>query len=175
MKTTEAKLKGIRVIDFEKHADERGSYTRVWGLQEFRNLGMEPSIDNIGISRNNLKGTFRGMHFQAKPFEEAKVVQCIRGRILDIVLDIREGSETFGEHESFELSGGESRAVYIPKGFAHGFQTLEDNSEMLYFISTPFDPASSRGIRWNDSRFSIELPLEITSINERDATYPDFS
>lgn len=174
MKVEETKLDGVLLVTFDVHADVRGSYSRLFGKEEFESLGLDAGLNNIGVSYNKLMGTVRGMHYQAKPFEEAKLVQCRKGSIYDVVLDLRKDSPTFGQSEAFELSAGDSRAVYISKGFAHGFQTLEDESEVMYFISEKYDPASSRGVRWNDTRFGIEFPLEVSVINERDANYPDF-
>jgi dTDP-4-dehydrorhamnose 3,5-epimerase len=174
MKLTETKLDGVFVIEMEPALDERGFYKRVWGKDDFRALGLDADLDNIGLSYNKKRATFRGIHIQKEPFAESKLVQCIRGKIYDVILDLRENSETFGEWISVELSADDHKAVYIPKGLAHGFQTLEDDSEVLYFISAKYDKDAACGVRWNDERFGIELPLEISVIDERDANYVDF-
>lgn len=174
MKLIETKLSGVFLVEMQPFADERGFYKRVWGTDELAALGLDAEINSVGLSNNKKRGTVRGMHFQAEPFVETKLVQCTRGRIFDVVLDIRKDSETFGEWISAELSAENHKAFYIPKGLAHGFQSLEDNSDVLYCISAKYDPPSQRGVRWNDPRFDIEFPLEVSVINERDANYADF-
>lgn len=174
MELTKTKLEDVLIVQMKPAEDKRGFYKRIWGKDDFENIGLESNLDNIGISYNKKRGTVRGMHYQAKPFEEAKVVQCIRGKIFDVILDIRKTSKTFGQWISIELNSADHQALYIPKGLAHGFQTLEDDSELLYLISSKYDKDSAKGIRWNDKKFSIEFPLEINAINERDANYPDF-
>lgn len=174
MKLIETKLKGVYLVQLQQFGDERGFYKRLWGKDEFENLGLDSELNNVGLSFNKKCGTFRGMHYQAEPFAETKLVQCVRGRIFDIVLDLRKESETFGEWIAEELSPANNMAFYIPKGLAHGFQTLENDSEVLYTISAKYNVNYSRGVRWNDTKFGIELPLEITVINERDANYADF-
>ncbi len=174
MKLTETKLEGVYLIELTPHADERGFYKRLWGKDELESLHLNSELNNVGLSYNKKRGTVRGMHYQAEPFAEIKLVQCTRGKIFDVVLDLRKDSETFGEWTSAELSTENNKAFYIPKGLAHGFQTLDDNSEVLYTISATYDLNSSRGVCWNDPQFAIKFPLEISCINERDASYPDF-
>lgn len=174
MKLIETKLDGVFLIEMEPSVDIRGFYKRVWGKDDFGALGLDVELDNIGISYNKMRATFRGMHFQKEPFAESKLVQCIRGKIYDVILDLREGSQTFGKWIAVELSADDHLAVYIPKGFAHGFQTLEDDSEVLYFISGKYDKGASGGVRWNDGRFGIGLPLEISVVDARDANFADF-
>jgi dTDP-4-dehydrorhamnose 3,5-epimerase len=174
MKLTETKLSGVYLIELQQFTDERGFYKRLWGKDDFDALGLDSDINNVGLSFNKTRGTVRGMHYQAEPFAETKLVQCLRGKVFDVVLDIRKDSATFGEWISEELSPENNKAFYIPKGLAHGFQTLEENSEVLYSISAKYDVDSARGIRWNDPKFGITFPLKISIINERDAKYPDF-
>jgi len=174
MKAIKTKLAGVFIIELEPFADERGFYKRLWGKDELAELGLDAELNNVGLSHNKKRGTLRGMHYQEEPFAETKLVQCLRGKIYDVVLDIRRDSETFGEWIAEELSSQNNRAFFIPKGLAHGFQTLEDESEVLYCISEKYDVASARGVRWNDPQFSIQFPLEISVINERDANYADF-
>jgi dTDP-4-dehydrorhamnose 3,5-epimerase len=174
MKLLGTKLAGVFIIELSPHADERGFYKRLWGKDELEKSGLDSELNNVGLSFNKKCGTVRGMHYQAEPFAETKLVQCMKGKIFDVVLDLRKDSETFGEWIGEELSAENNRAFYIPKGLAHGFQTLADNSEVLYAISTKYDLNSSRGVRWNDEKFRITFPLEISIINERDANYPDF-
>jgi len=175
MKLIETKLQGVFVVELKPFQDERGFYKRLWGADELAEMGLDNDLDNVGVSYNKKCGTFRGMHFQQEPFAEIKLVQCIRGKVFDLILDIRKESKTFGEWVSVELSEQNHKAVYIPKGFAHGFQTLEDNSEVLYFISSKYDKPSANGVRWDDKRFGIELPLDVSVINDRDANYSDFT
>ena len=174
MKIIETKLGGVYIVELKPFADERGFYKRLWGKDELTTLGLDAELNNVGLSSNKRRGTVRGMHYQAEPFAETKIVQCVRGKIYDVILDIRRGSETFGKWISVKLSAEENRAVYIPKGLAHGFQTLADDTEVLYFISEKYDKDSGRGVRWNDMRFGIEFPLAVSVINERDATYADY-
>lgn len=174
MNLTETKLKGVFIVQLKPFEDERGFYKRLWGNDEIAELGLDNELNNAGVSYNKKHGTFRGMHFQKKPFAETKLVQCIRGRVYDVILDIRGNSETFGEWISVELSDENHKAIYIPKGLAHGFQTLEDDSEVLYFISAKYNKDSASGVRWSDKKFGIELPLEVSVINKRDANYADF-
>jgi dTDP-4-dehydrorhamnose 3,5-epimerase len=174
MKITETKLAGVFLVELKPFADERGFYKRLWGKDEFAGLNLDIELNNIGLSFNKRRGTVRGMHYQTEPFAETKLVQCVRGKIYDVVLDIRKDSNTFGEWVAEELSPENNLAFYIPKGLAHGFQTLSDEAEVLYCISERYEPNAARGVRWNDPRFDIEFPLEISLINERDANYPDY-
>lgn len=174
MNLIETKLKGVYIVQLKPFEDERGFYKRLWGFDEFADLGLDNDLNNVGVSYNKKRGTVRGMHYQKEPFAETKLVQCIRGKIFDVILDIREDSETFGEWISVELSEDNHKAVYIPKGIAHGFQTLLDDSEVLYCISAKHNAEQAGGVRWNDEKFGIEFPLEVSMINERDANYPNF-
>ena len=174
MKIFETKLEGVYLVELQPFADERGFYKRLWGKDELESLGLDSELNNVGLSFNKKSGTVRGMHYQAEPFAETKVVQCVRGKIFDVVLDLRKDSKTFGKWIGEELSADNNKAFYIPKGLAHGFQTLEDDSEVLYAISAKYDVNSARGVRWNDPQFAINFPLEVSVINERDANYPDF-
>lgn len=174
MKFTETKLEGVFTIEIEPRRDERGFFKRLWGRNELESFGLSGKLNNIGLSHNPKRGTVRGMHYQAEPFAEVKLVQCLRGRIHDVVLDIRKNSETFGKWITVELSAENNRAIYIPKNLAHGFQTLENDTEVLYCLSERYNAESARGIRWNDMRFSVKFPLEVSVIGERDANYPDF-
>ncbi|HEX8638284.1 MAG TPA: dTDP-4-dehydrorhamnose 3,5-epimerase [Pyrinomonadaceae bacterium] len=174
MKLIETKLSGVFIVELKPFIDERGFYKRVWGSDEFKDLGLDAELNSVGLSNNRRRGTVRGMHYQVEPFVETKLVQCTRGRIYDVVLDIRKDSKTFGEWISAELTAENNKAFYIPKGLAHGFQSLEDDSDVLYCISEKYDPQAARGVRWNDPQFGIQFPLEVSVINERDANYPDF-
>lgn len=174
MKLVETELKGVYLLKLLMHEDPRGSFKRLWEKEELQGLGLSSELDYVALSSNKQRGTFRGMHYQAAPYEEIKIVQCVRGEIYDVILDVRRDSETFGKWISVNLSPQRNCAVYISKGLAHGFQTLVDESEVLYCISAKYDVSSARGVRWTDPKFNIRLPLEVASINERDAGYPDF-
>lgn len=174
MKLLETKIEGVFIVELEPFADGRGFYKRLWGADEFADLGLDSSLNNVGLSYNKKSGTVRGMHYQAEPFAETKLVQCVRGKIYDVVLDVRQNSKSFGKWIGEELSPENNLAFYIPKGLAHGFQTLEDDSEVLYCISEKYNAKSARGIRWNDPKFGVKFPLNVSMINERDANYPNF-
>jgi dTDP-4-dehydrorhamnose 3,5-epimerase len=175
MDISETEIKGVFVLQLKPFADERGYYKRLWGRDELERLGLDTELNNAGLSKNVACGTVRGMHYQAPPFAETKIVQCVRGRIFDVILDIRRDSATFGKWISVELSPESNQAIYIPKGLAHGFQTLAPDTDVLYFISDRYDKDASRGVRWNDPRFGIKFPLEVSVMNERDANYADFA
>jgi dTDP-4-dehydrorhamnose 3,5-epimerase len=175
MKFLETKLKGAYVIEIEPISDNRGFFARSWCQQEFRDRGLNPNLVQCNISFNTNKGTLRGMHYQAKPHEEAKLVRCTRGSIYDVIIDIRPDSSTFKSWLSIELSAENRKALYIPEGFAHGFQTLENNTEVFYQMSDFYHPESAKGIRWNDPTLAVDWLLRndlIVSI--KDQQYPLF-
>jgi dTDP-4-dehydrorhamnose 3,5-epimerase len=171
---TETKLKGAFVIELEKLIDERGFFARTYCFREFEAHGLNPRVVQCNMSYNLKKGTLRGMHYQVPPFEEAKLVRCTRGAIHDIIVDIRPDSPTFKDYCSLQLTADNKLALYIPEGFAHGFLTIEDNTEIFYQMSEFYSPESARGFRWNDPAFAIPWPASIEVISERDRTYPDF-
>ena len=170
----ETKLKGVFIIELERHEDERGFFARSWSQSEFEARGLDFRIAESNISFNKKKGTLRGMHFQAAPHGQAKLVRCTAGGVFDCVIDLRPDSATFGQWLGVELSARNRLTIHVPDGFAHGFQTLEDATEVFYEMSQAYVPGSSRGVRWNDPVFSISWPLEITVINERDRLYPNY-
>jgi dTDP-4-dehydrorhamnose 3,5-epimerase len=172
---TETRLKGAHIIDIERLEDERGFFARSWCQREFANHGLNPRLSQCNISFNLEKGTLRGMHYQTKPFEEAKLVRCTRGAIHDIIVDIRRDSPTFRDHVGFLLTADNRRSLFVPEGFAHGFLTLEENTEVFYQMSEFYAPECTRGIRWNDPMLGIEWPSEITIISDRDRSYADFA
>lgn len=171
---TETRLKGAYLVSPERITDERGFFARSWCEKEFRALGLAPRIVQCSISYNSAKGTLRGMHYQIPPFQEDKLVRCTRGSIHDVIIDLRPGSETFGLHYGATLTAENRTMLYIPKGFAHGFQTLEDDTEIFYQMSEFYAPDSARGVRWNDPSFGLEWPGEVRIISEKDRSYPDF-
>jgi dTDP-4-dehydrorhamnose 3,5-epimerase len=173
---TETKLKGAYLIELETFEDERGFFARSWSQKEFEAQGLDARLAECNISFNKRKGTLRGMHYQAAPHGQAKLVRCTRGAIYDVIVDLRHDSETFRQWVGFELTPDNGRMLYIPEEFAHGFQTLADNSEVFYQMSTTFAPASARGVRFDDPVFSIEWPhADERIIIARDREYPDFT
>lgn len=171
----ETKLRGAFIIEPERHEDERGFFARTFCQQEFRDHGLRTELVQCSVSYNKEKGTLRGMHYQAAPHEEAKLVRCTRGAIFDVAIDLRPGSETLKQWVSTELTAENRRMLYVPEGCAHGFQTLEDDSEVFYQISARFHPESSRGVRWNDPAFGIAWPSGSSAISVKDQRLPDFS
>jgi dTDP-4-dehydrorhamnose 3,5-epimerase len=175
MKFVETKLKGSFIIDPERLEDERGFFARSWCQQEAKQYGLEPQWLQCNISYNKSKGTMRGMHYQAAPFEEAKLVRCTMGAICDVIIDLRPDSVTFKKWTAVELSSENRRMFYIPGGFAHGFLTLQDNTEIFYQMSEFYAPAYARGVRWNDPAFGILWPTDIAVISDQDQNYPNFT
>ena len=170
----ETKLPGAFVIELQKHEDERGFFARAWCQKEFEARGLNPRTVQCNISFNKLKGTLRGMHYQIVPCAEAKLVRCTRGAICDVIIDLRRESVTYKQHVSEVLSSNNYKALFIPEGFAHGFQTLEDNCEVFYQMSAFYSPEHQRGVRYNDSAFKINWPIKPTVISDRDSNYKDF-
>ena len=171
---TETRLAGAFTIDVEPHEDERGFFARVWDGEEFAQHGLDTRVVQSSIAYNRAAGTLRGLHFQALPFAETKLVRCTRGAIWDVVVDLRPGSPTFLEWVAVELSAENRRTLYVPEQFAHGYQTLEDGSEVWYQMSAPYAPQAARGLRWDDPKLGIEWPpAERRVISERDLAWPD--
>jgi dTDP-4-dehydrorhamnose 3,5-epimerase len=162
------------VIEPEMHEDHRGFFARTFCEREFEAHGLNPRVVQCNISFNRLKGSLRGMHFQASPHSEAKLVRCTAGSIYDVIIDLRPSSSAFKKHFGVELSARNRKMLYIPEEFAHGFQTLEDNTEVFYQMSQFYSPEHSRGVRWNDPAFGISWPPGERIIIERDRSYPDF-
>lgn len=169
----ETKLSGAYIIKPERHEDERGYFARTFCKKEFDEHGLNPDVVQCSISYNQKKGTFRGMHFQAPPFQEEKLVSCVQGAILDYIVDLRPDSPTFKEYVKVELSAENGFSLYVPKSFAHGFLTLEEDSLVLYQMSEYHHAESSYGFRWDDPAFDISLPFQVTTQAERDRNYPD--
>ena len=154
--------------------DERGFFARSWCQREFTEHGLNPSLAQCSISFNHVRGTLRGMHFQVEPYAETKVVRCTMGSVYDVIVDLRPSSASFRKSFGTELSAENRKMLYIPEGFAHGFITLSDNSEIFYQMSEFYHPDSARGYRWNDPVFAITWPISVQVISDRDANYPDF-
>jgi len=167
-------LGGAFIVDIERREDNRGFFARTWCLREFEAHGLNPRLVQCSISFNARKGTLRGMHYQTKPFEEAKLVRCTAGSLCDVIVDLRRDSTTFRHHLSVILSAENRTMLYVPEGFAHGFLTLEDDTEVHYQISEFHAPDHARGIRWNDPALAISWPAEVKVISDRDRNYPDF-
>lgn len=167
-------LSGAYIVDPEPHNDDRGFFARTWCQKEFGEHGLTPRLVQCNISFNIKKGTWRGMHYQEAPHEEAKLIRCTMGSICDVIVDLRPDSPTFKQHLTVMLSAKNRKMLYIPERFAHGFITLEDNTEVFYQMSEFYAPQSARGFRWNDPLFGIQLPLKVAVISERDRDYPDF-
>ena len=175
MKFSPTALADACIIDIEPVPDERGFFARSWCREEFAKHGLNPDLAQCSLSFNKKRGTLRGMHYQAKPHEETKVVRCTRGAIYDVIVDLRPESSTLRKWIAVELSADNRRMLYIPAGFAHGFQSLTDDTEVFYQISAPYHPESARGIRWDDPAFGIEWPATKLVISDKDRQYPDFA
>src|SRR5579864_7054776 len=171
----ETRLKGAYVIEPEKRQDDRGFFARSFCMREFLEHNLNPNTAQCNISFNRKKGTLRGMHYQAAPFGECKLVRCTQGAIYDVIIDLRPNSPTFKQHVAEALAANEHKILYVPQGFAHGFQTLEDNSEVFYQMSEFYSPEHARGVRWNDPAFAISWPVSEPIMIERDRNYPDFT
>ena len=171
---TETPLPGALVIEPEPREDSRGLFARTWCRREFEAHGLETRIAQCSTSLNKKKGTLRGMHYQLAPFAETKVIRCTRGSIYDVIVDLREDSATFTRYFGLVLTADNRKALYAPVGFAHGFQTLEDDTEVLYQISEFYSAEHARGVRWNDPAFAIQWPDDDRIILDRDQSYPDF-
>jgi dTDP-4-dehydrorhamnose 3,5-epimerase len=172
---TPAPLEGAFTIDLERHEDERGFFARSFCAEEFARHGLHAVYPQCSVSFNAHAGILRGLHYQTEPYAEIKIVRVTQGRIYDVIVDIRTASPTYRQWFAIELSAENRRQLYIPRGFAHGFQTLEDGCEVYYQISTPYRPEAARGIRWNDPAFDIVWPpVSQLTLSERDRNYPDY-
>jgi dTDP-4-dehydrorhamnose 3,5-epimerase len=171
---TETRLKGAFILELERREDERGFFARSWCRKEFESHNLNPVIAQCNVSFNRLKGTLRGMHYAAPPFDEAKLVRCTAGAVYDVIIDLRRESPTYKQHIGEMLSAVNHKMLYVPEGFAHGFQSLEDNTEVFYQMSQFYSPGHSRGVRYNDPAFGIEWMISDPVILDRDRDYPDF-
>ena len=171
---TETKLRGAYIIEPEKKQDERGFFARSFDSEIFEKHGLNPNVRQCNISYSKIKGTLRGLHFQLSPYQEAKFLRCVRGRIYDVIVDLRSKSETYKQWIGVELSADNYKMLYAPEGFAAGFQTLVDDVELIYQVSQVYNLQYERGIRWDDPAFKIEWPLEPTVISEKDKSHPTF-
>jgi len=170
----ETALKGAFIIEIEKHEDNRGFFARGWCQKEFEEHGLVTRVVQANISYNKNRGTLRGMHHQAAPHEETKLIRCTKGALYDVIIDLRPGSATYKQWIGVELTAGNYKLLYVPENFAHGFQTLEDNTEAVYQVSQFYTPGAEQGIRWDDPTFNIKWPGEVEVISDKDANWPDF-
>jgi dTDP-4-dehydrorhamnose 3,5-epimerase len=177
MRLTRTAIAGVVVVDIEPHADERGMFARTYCAQELAAAGLHAHVAQINVSANRLAGTVRGLHWaepQAGSPPETKVVRCTAGRLIDVVVDLRPGSPTYLQHVAVELSAATHRGLYVGEALAHGFQTLADDTEVLYLMGAAYDPPRQRGARHDDPAFAIDWPLEVAAISERDRSWPDW-
>lgn len=168
-------LKDAFLIDIEKREDSRGFFARAWDVKEFEQNVPNSNLVQCNISSSKKKGTIRGMHYQKYPHEEAKLIRCTKGKICDVIIDLRPNSESYKNWEAFELSSKNYKLLYVPEGFAHGFQSLEDNTEIFYQVSQFYSPNAETGIRWNDPSFNIIWPLDVTEISDKDKNVGNFN
>ncbi|MGE5219468.1 MAG: dTDP-4-dehydrorhamnose 3,5-epimerase [Chloroflexota bacterium] len=175
MKFLETKLKGAFIIEPELLRDDRGFFARTWCRREAEAVGLSTDWVQCNVSFNRVKGTLRGMHYQAAPWEEIKLVRCSRGAIYDVIIDLRPQSATCKQWVGVELTADNCRMVYVPKGFAHGFLTLQDESEVFYQMSQFYSAEHARGVRWDDPAFGIKWPIGVSVLTERDRSYADFT
>jgi dTDP-4-dehydrorhamnose 3,5-epimerase len=168
-------LPRAHLVELEPHVDDRGFFARTWCSKEFAEAGLPSEIVQTNVSQTRQRRTIRGLHYQRPPSREGKLVRCLKGGIYDVIVDIRPDSPTFLRHLGVELTPTNRRAIYIPPGFAHGFMTLEPETEVWYQMTDYYQPGLGGGMRWDDPVLSIEWPHEPSTINERDATYPDLN
>jgi dTDP-4-dehydrorhamnose 3,5-epimerase len=172
---TELALKGVYLIEPDRREDERGFFARTFCVEEFSARGLDPAIAQCNVSYNRRRGTLRGLHYQTPPYAEAKLVRCTAGAVFDVVVDIRPSSPTFKWWLGVELSAENRKMLYIPEGFAHGFQTLEDHTQLFYQISKVYVPEAARGIKWDDPTIGIAWPMTPLVVSARDQGYPELS
>ena len=171
----ETKLNGAYIVEFEPQADDRGFFARSFCKKDFEEHGLNPCVVQCNVSYNKKKGTLRGMHYQVAPYQEAKLVRCTMGAIYDVMIDLRPESHTFKQWVGDELTAQNCKMLYIPQGFAHGFQTTEDKTAVFYQVSEFYHGECERGVRWDDPIFRIKWPLPVAIISQRDSQFPDHS
>lgn len=172
---TPTRLAGAYLVDIERRSDERGFFARSWCRNEFAAHGLVTDLAQCSLSYSARRGTLRGMHFQRQPHDEVKLVRCTAGALWDVIIDLRPDSPTYRQWQGFELSADNHRSLYVPRGFAHGFQTLRDDTEANYQISAFHEPAAASGLRHDDPAFAIAWPLPVSVISTRDLGWPDFA
>jgi len=174
MEFIETSLKGAYVIQLKKIEDDRGFFARAWCQEEFQHHGLNPHMIQLNVAFSHIRGTIRGMHYQIPPHAEAKFIRCTRGALYDVIIDLRKDSPTFGRSYGVELTHDNGSMLYAPEGFAHGYQTLLDDTEMYYMTSSTYAPQAARGVRFDDERFGIKWPTAVTVISNVDRSWPDF-
>ncbi|WP_104201875.1 dTDP-4-dehydrorhamnose 3,5-epimerase [Billgrantia saliphila] len=172
MKFIQTDLKDAYLVELDLRGDERGFFARTMCREEFATIGIESSFVQQNTSYSAHRGTLRGLHFQKTPHGESKLIRCISGAIVDVIVDIRQDSPTYMQHQMFELTSRNRLQLFVPKGFAHSFMTLEDNVEVSYLVSAPYTPSAEDGLRYNDEELGIEWPLPVSVISEKDASWP---
>ncbi|MVA77267.1 dTDP-4-dehydrorhamnose 3,5-epimerase [Auraticoccus sp. F435] len=172
MKISTTAIDGVAVIDLERREDDRGFFARTFCAEEFAAAGLEPVVDQCNLSGNHRAGTLRGMHLQVAPHPETKLVRCVRGAVLDVIVDLRPDSPTRLQHVAVELSADNRRALYVPAYFAHAYLTLVDDTEVMYQVTGRYEPSAERGLRHDDPALGIEWPLPVTTISAKDASWP---
>ena len=175
MKFTELSLKGAYLVDLNKIEDERGFFGRLWCENEFKSHNLNTNIVQSNVSLSKKKGTLRGMHFQKGAYAETKFVRCTRGSVYDVIVDLRPDSPTFKQWYGVELSAENYRMIYVPENFAHGFLTLQDNSEVYYLVTQFYNKEHEAGLRYNDTEINIQWPIEISEVSDKDKNHPEFS
>ena len=175
MKFHDTGLEGAFIIELDRLQDSRGFFARTWCQKEFQDQGLISTIAQANTSFNNKAGTLRGMHYQAEPYQETKLVRCTSGALYDVIIDLRPQSATYRRWFGAELTAENGKMLYVPADFAHGFITLKDNTEVHYLVSEFYTPGAERGVRWNDPAFAIEWPQAVEVISEKDAAWPDFA
>jgi dTDP-4-dehydrorhamnose 3,5-epimerase len=171
---TETELKGAYIIEIEELKDHRGFFARSWCQNEFKDHGLTTRIAQANVSYNKKMGTLRGMHYQLSPYEETKLVRCTRGGIYDVIIDLRPASPTYTQWVGVKLTAESYKMFYVPENFAHGFITLEDDTEVTYQVSQFYTPGSERGMRWDDPALSIDWPIDVQVISDKDKSWPDY-
>jgi dTDP-4-dehydrorhamnose 3,5-epimerase len=174
MRFVPTSLQGAFTIAVEPREDERGFFARAWCQREMAAHDLNPRVVQCNLSFNHTRGTIRGLHYQVVPYQEAKLVRCIRGSIFDVIIDLRPESATYRKWLGVELSAENRQMLFVPEGFAHGYQTLQNDTEILYQVSEFYSPGSEAGIRWNDPAFAIDWPVEVTMISDKDLNYLNF-
>lgn len=172
---TPTKLQGAFILEVKKIEDERGFFGRSWCKRELEEHGLNANVVQANVSYNKVKGTLRGMHFQKAPHQETKLVRCTRGAIYDVIIDLRPNSPTYKQWIGVELTEDNYRMLFVPEDFAHGFITLQDNTEVTYQVTQYYTPGAEGGIRWNDPAFNIQWPIEPTVVSGKDQVHPDFA
>jgi len=174
VKFTKLELRDAYLVELEKRGDQRGFFARLFCQDEFEEHGLVADMVQANVSFSKVKGTLRGLHYQDEPFAETKYIRCVKGAIYDVIIDIQPDSPTFMQWLAFELTAQNYKMLYIPKGYAHGFQTLEPDTEVTYLVSEFYAPEAEGGVRYNDPAFGINWPVGVTEISEKDRTWPDF-